>query len=376
MAEFDFLITAGDPSGDLHGAKLIAALKRLNPDTRVAAVGGPLMREVADEFLEDLAGEGIVGFLEPLLKMPRLMKIAFKIQKFLKERKAKALVCIDYYGFNRRLLGFADEAEVPAYYYVSPQVWASRPYRLKVLKRFLKKAFVIFPFEEKLYREAGIPCEFVGHPLLDIVPEPLSHEVVGDEFKIGLLPGSRPGELARHLPIFLRAFQLFRSRFPRSRAFIFAARGLSDEAYDLSGSLGVEIVRESDYQIRSQLDAAICSSGTATLENALLGIPMVVAYKLSWPTYFLARAIIRVPYIAMANILAGKELVPELIQGQAEPEPLSRALAGLMEDPRRYAALKKELAGLRTLLGRPRVSERAADALIREISKNWDGGAR
>lgn len=373
MTEFDFLITAGDPSGDLHGAKLITALKRLNPTVKIAAVGGPLMREGANEFLDDLAGEGIVGFLEPLLKMPRLIRSALKIKNFLKEKKPKALVCIDYYGFNRRLLGFAAEANVPAYYYISPQVWASRPYRLKVLKRFVQKAFVIFPFEEKLYRDSGISCEFVGHPLLDIVPDPVFKKTLNEEFKVGILPGSRVSELSRHLPIFLKAFELFKRRFPRSRAFVFAARGLADSKYELPSDSSVEIVRESDYQVRSQLDIAICSSGTATLENALLGIPMAVAYRLSWPTYYLARALIRVPYIAMVNILAGKEIVPELIQNEAAPEPLSRALIGMVENPERYLALKKELIGLRSLLGNPGVSERAARALLSLISSKPEG---
>ena len=373
MANFDFLITAGDPSGDLHGANLIAALKRLNPAVKIAAVGGPLMREVADEFLDDLAGEGIVGFLEPLLKMPRLMSSALKIKNFLKEKRPTALVCIDYYGFNRRLLGFAAAANIPAYYYISPQVWASRPYRLKVLKRLVQKAFVIFPFEEKVYRDFGIPCEFVGHPLLDIVPEPVLKNFPGDDFKIGILPGSRKSELSRHLPIFLKAFELFKRRFPRSEAFVFAARGLADSNYDLSFFPSAKIVRESNYKIRSQLDLAICSSGTATLENALLGIPMTVAYRLSWPTYFLARALIRVPYIAMVNILAGKEIVPELIQDKAAPEPLSQALIRLIENSARYHALKQELIALRNLLGRPGVSDRAARALLSSISAKPQG---
>ena len=147
MEIFDFLIAAGDPSGDLHGSRLIAALKKQNPSIKIAAVGGPLMREAADEFLADLAGEGIVGFLEPVLKMPRLLGLAFEIRDFLKEKRAKTLICIDYYGFNRRLLGFASQAGVPAYYYVSPQVWASRPYRIHVIARLVKKIFVIFPFE-------------------------------------------------------------------------------------------------------------------------------------------------------------------------------------------------------------------------------------
>ncbi len=365
MEIFDFLIAAGDPSGDLHGSRLIAALKELNPSAKIAAIGGPFMKEEADQFLDDLAGEGIVGFLEPLLKMPRLLNTAFRIRDFLNQGRAKALVCIDYYGFNRRLLEFAFKARVPAYYYVSPQVWASRPYRVRVIGRLVQKIFVIFPFEEKLYRDSGVACEFVGHPLLDIIPEPKAKTEIPRDPLIGILPGSRKSEVSRHLPIFLESFKIFKKRFPGARAMVFAARALSDSSYQVQDS-GIEIVREFDYQKRARLDGAFCSSGTATLENALLGIPMVVAYKMSWPTYFLARSLIKVPYIAMANILAGKKIVPELIQDQVRPEALAESLSNFWESPQNYFAAREELIALRKRLGNPGVSERVARALMEE----------
>ncbi len=364
MEIFDFLITAGDPSGDLHGSRLIAAFKKQNPSIKIAAVGGPLMKEVADEFLEDLAGEGIVGFLEPVLKMPRLLGIAFKIRDFLEAKRAKALICIDYYGFNRRLLEFAFKAQVPAYYYISPQVWASRPYRIRVIAQRVKKVFVIFPFEGKLYREAGVECEFVGHPLLDIIPEPASQTDASQAPFVGILPGSRKSEVSRHLPIFLEAFQIFKKRAPKARAAVFAARSLPDSAYQTATDAGVEVIRESDYRKRVELNLALCSSGTATLENALLGIPMVVAYKMSWPTYFLARALVKVPYIAMANILAGQRIVPELIQKEASPEGLAQALLELWGKPETYLKIRQELIVLRKKLGSPGVSERVARLML------------
>ena len=163
---------AGDPSGDLHASNLIKALKRRDPSVRVAAVGGPLCRAVADEFLEDLTSKGVTGFIEPALKIPFLLKLASRLRAFVERRRPAALICVDYYGFNRRILPYAKEAGIPAFYLVSPQVWASRPGRVKVLKRLVDKMLVIFPFEEKLYRDAGVPAEFVGHPLLDLIPEP------------------------------------------------------------------------------------------------------------------------------------------------------------------------------------------------------------
>lgn len=360
------LVVAGDPSGDLHGSHFIAALKRQAPRARVAAVGGPLMRAQADEFLEDLAGRGVTGFLEPALKIRFLLDLGLRLKRFLAERKPSLVVCIDYYGFNRRVLGLAKQASVPAVYYVSPQVWASRPGRVAVLKRLARKMLVIFPFEETLYRKAGVPCQFVGHPLLDLLPSALPAVPVDGPLRVGLLPGSRRSEVARHLPVFAAAFQRLKRHYPDARGCVFASPSLPDSAY---AAAGLEIVREQDYARRRELHLAFCSSGTATLENALLGVPMVVVYKMSWPTYLIARAIIRVKNIAMANIIAGKTLVPELIQGQARPDKIAAAAVRLLEDPRRYVALRRELSGLREALGSGGAAERAAKAALAEIVK-------
>jgi len=356
-----FLIVAGDPSGDLHAANLIKALKRLDPAARVAAVGGPLSRAAADEFLEDLASRGVTGFLEPALKIPFLFRLAKRLKAFVTERRPDALICVDYYGFNRRILPFAKAAGIPAFYFVSPQVWASRPGRIKVLGRFVKKMLVIFPFEEKLYRDAGVPAEFVGHPLLDLIPEP---KAPGEGSNlIGLLPGSRSSELRRHLPVFLEAFRLLRVKNRFLEARLFAAASQPDSAY---GRLpdGVKLVREQDYARRAELDLAICSSGTATLENALLGVPMVVVYKLSWPTYAIARALVKVKHIAMANLLAGKTVVPELIQRDATAARIFLEASALLDDPAKAAATRAELLKVRRSLGEPGAADRAAAAVL------------
>lgn len=358
------LIVAGDPSGDLHAASLARALKAADAGLRVAAVGGAALKEAADEFLEDLASRGVTGFWEPAAKIGFLASLALRLRRFLSERRPDALVCVDYYGFNRRVLPFAKKAGVPAFYFVSPQVWASRPGRVKVLKRLVRRMLVIFPFEEQVYREAGVPCLFVGHPLLDLLPAGRENGALKPPLKLGLLPGSRASEVNRHLPVLLSAAELLRRHFPALDAAVFASPALPDSAYRLPP--GLRLVRESDYAERSRLDLALCSSGTATLENALLGVPMVVLYKMSWLTYALARALIRVPHIAMANLLAGRRLVPELVQGEATPERVAREALALLEDPRRYAALRKELASLKVLLGKPGAAERAARAILDE----------
>ncbi len=362
------LIVAGDPSGDLHASHLIKALKRRDPSVRVSAVGGPLCRATSDEFLEDLASRGMTGFLEPALKIPFLIKLRSQLRTFLRERRPDALICVDYYGFNRRVLPLAKAAGVPAFYFVSPQVWASRPGRIKVLKGLVRKMFVIFPFEETLYREAGVPAQFVGHPLLDLIPPPFEAKTDAAAPSVGLLPGSRASELRRHLPVFYAAFKILRASRPDLRGLLFAAVNQGDEAY---GRLpeGIEFVREQDYARRRSLDVAICSSGTATLENALLGVPMVVVYKLSWPTYAIARALVRVKHIAMANLLAGRGVVPELIQRDATPERAAAEAARFLDDAPYAASVRAELLRVRRTLGAPGAADRAANALLAEIAE-------
>jgi lipid-A-disaccharide synthase len=361
-----FLVVAGDPSGDLHASNLIAALKKRAHGVRVAAVGGPLCRAVADEFIEDLASRGVTGFWEPALKIPFLIRLRSRLADYLRDEKPDALVCVDYYGFNRRILPLAKAERVPAFYFVSPQVWASRPGRVKVLKRLVDRMLVIFPFEEKLYRDASVPVEFVGHPLLDLIGPPAEKRAVNRPPLVGLLPGSRSSELRRHIPVFYEAFRILSARRPGLRGLVFASPNQGDAAY---GTLprGLELVREKDYARRAELDVAICSSGTATLENALLGVPMVVVYKLSWPTYAIARALINVKHIAMANLLAGKTVVPELIQREATAERAAEEAAKFLDDAAHASRARADLLAVRASLGRPGAADRAAAALLAAI---------
>ena len=359
------LIVCGDPSGDVHAANLILALKRQQPGLRVAAVGGPQCRAAADEFLEDLASRGVTGFVEPLKQLAFLRGLSGRLETFLRARHPAAVVCVDYYGFNRRVLALAKAAEVPAFYFISPQVWASRPGRVGYLKQHVRRMLVIFPFEERLYHEAGVPVSFVGHPLLDLVPPPLAVRPDAGHV-VGILPGSRTSELRRHLPVCFGAFEILHAQRRDIRGLLFAAASQPDEAYGVLPD-GVRLVRDRSYQQRATLDVAICSSGTATLENALLGVPMVVIYKLSWPTYAIARAIVTVKQIAMANVLAGREIVPELIQNDATPERVAAEASAILNDPQRAAQMRADLEGLRQSLGEPGAVNRAATVILQEL---------
>jgi len=267
----------------------------------------------------------------------------------------------------------ARHRRIRTFYYISPQVWASRAGRVRKLARLVDHMMVIFPFEAEIYQNAGVSCSFVGHPLLDMVPEPAPRgTAVGPKapVRVGLLPGSRPSEIQRHLPILLAAFEQIRRRFPGAQARLFAAANLPDSLFQpaLQKCDGVGFVRETRYEERSTLDLALTCSGTATLENALLGIPMVVMYRMFPPTYWIAKAVVRVPYIALANILLGKPLVPELIQSQATPERVAEEALAILEDPDRYVAVRSQLLSLRDRLGKPGAAQRAAQAILERLA--------
>lgn len=374
----NILVAAGDPSGDLHGANLIKALKEKDPEIYVAALGGSRIQQVSDRFIYDLVSIGAAGFSEPVRHFFLWAKLIRLVRRFMEERRPACVIAIDFYGFNHQVLGLAAHRKIPAYYYISPQVWATRPGRVGHIAKLVKHVIPILPFEADIYSKAGVPCTFVGHPLLDILPEPVppaAERGADYQWKIGILPGSRPQEILRHLPLFLKAFGRVWEVFPRSTACIFAVPEISDERIrelcrkNPSGvpEGNVTIVREQGYLKRSQMDFAITSSGTATLENALLGIPMVVAYQMPWFTYEVARRIVRVPYISLVNILSGRQIVREYIQKGATPEAISGKILSFLQNPGKLDAMRKELLALKQILGDHGASGRAADIILKNL---------
>jgi len=367
------LFTAGDVSGDQHAARVAGELK--SRGVSIAALGGPALKSVADLWLGDLVSQGMMGFWEPLRKIPYFLKLLNNVVKpTLFNWKPDVVVPTDFYGFNRHVARVSKQAGRRVYYFVSPQVWASRPGRIQTLQRVVDRMLVIFPFEEKLYREQGVPVDFVGHPLAETVPFVAENRPRNVEPLVGLLPGSRPSEVRRLLPVFLETAERLSQNSSGFRFVLFAAPGLSDAFYQeilrhRSGRpLRLDLVRDEGYAWRQNLDGALACSGTATLENALLGVPTVVAYRTSWPTYALARLLINVNAIAMPNILTGKSLMPERIQGAATPPSLADALSGFFKD-RSYETVRKNLMSVRSLLGGPGCAKRTADIIAGGISQ-------
>jgi lipid-A-disaccharide synthase len=363
MTERRFLLVAGDPSGDRHGAALAQALKAKVPGAKIAALGGPHLKALADVFGYPLTGIGGFGFWEPLFKLPQLWKARAEFQTLLKEWKPDAVIPIDFYGFNIHVARLAKKAGVPVYYYISPQVWASRPHRIQALGKAVTEMLVLFPFEEDLYKKAGVPVSFVGHPLLEQMPGPSTE---APEMLVGLLPGSRRSVIQRHLPILISTAQRLRAQHPNLKVYLFRPEEIESAFYAaaLAEAPWITLTPDPGYTLRRRLWLAIGVSGTAALENMLLGIPMIIMYSLSFLTYQVAKRLIRVPFIGIPNILAGRAVVPELIQAEATPEKIAAAAHTLLQDASARAAMRDQLLQLRSLLNTGG-SARAADTILK-----------
>lgn len=374
------LISAGDYSADIHGESLAREMKKLDPSLHVTALGGVRLKKVADDFLKDMVDMDISGFSQPVKQFFNLKNILQKtIFPRLDPQKLDAVILIDYYGFNIHIAAKAKKNGIPVYYFVSPQVWASRKWRINRLKQNVTKMLVIFPFEEVLYKEHGVPVEFVGNPIMDQISKIRfkdRYELANSDGKIriGFMPGSRVRELIRHVPTMIQTYARIKKQFPNVEGYLFAVEAISDEVYNdlIHAALSQngktplpQIIRNQDYQFRADLSFCLTASGTATLENALLGIPMVVIYQTSWLTYWIAKKLIQVPYISMANILSGKQVVPELIQDEADPAKISALMSRYFSDPSLLERMHGELIELRRKLGPPGAYLRAAQAILK-----------
>jgi lipid-A-disaccharide synthase len=363
----NIFICAGDASGDIHAANLAKVFKRTRNDIVITSLGGERLKEVSDRFLFNLVELGGFGFWQPLMLFFKLrgVLIDIVINYFIKTNPDKVII-VDYYGFNIHVAKAAFERNIPVYYYISPQVWATRPKRVFQIAKYVKKILVTLPFEEKLYRDAGIDAVFVGNPLIDMVPKPKMK--IGTNVCIGLFPGSRPNVIKRHIQLLIEAAELINKEIPAEFK-IFCASALNDKKY---GDIPYSVVVEDDYTQRETLTFALTTSGTVSLENALLGIPMVVYYKLSKFNYFIAKMLANIRYITMVNILLDKMLVPELIQNDATPEKISKAVIETIKDDEKIESMKNAFWDIRNKLGSPNVSARAAGIILNDNDNATD----
>ncbi len=363
-------MVAGEASGDIHGASFLRALRELHPGIHVAGVGGPRLRAAGLECLFPAESLSVVGF--PNRDQIKTILSAFRrLLNILKYQRPHLLILIDFPEFNLFLARFAKRYGVPVFYYISPQIWAWREGRVKLIKRVVDKMAVILPFEVEFYRRHGFEVEFVGHPLLDVVRPCLSRETFfnlsGLETSkplIGLFPGSRPGEIHRHLPLFLEAFCLLKKRFHDLQGVVVRAEGLPEDLPFPASPLGLKVIKGYQYEVMQHAEAVLLASGTVTLEAAIVGVPMVVAYRLPKLSFCLAKFLVKVPYVSLVNLLAGEELVPELLQDKATPENLAKALEKYLVDKNKAQKLRQRLGEIKKSLGAPGAAWRAAELAL------------
>lgn len=363
----DVLLVAGEASGDLHGAPLVAELHRLVPGLRPFGLGGERLAAAGLDLVADSAEISVVGLSEVLRVLPRAREIFDRLLEEVDRRRPRLAVLIDFPEFNLRLAKALEDRGVPVVYYISPQVWAWRRGRVKSIAERVEAMLVLFPFEVDFYRRHGVEAVHVGHPLVDEIPE-LPHawdrgEPEGEPYRIALLPGSRTSEVEVLLPVMLETVRRLAGEIPLFARVIRAPtipRAMLEEAVELSG-LPVRIVPASD---RAEAIAgshfALCASGTATLEVGLLGTPMAVLYRLGSWTYLMGKLLVRLPYVSLVNLVLGRRVVPELLQGKARPEAVTELVVSLLGDREAIATMRAGLAELRGRLGESGASRRAA----------------
>jgi len=366
------LIVAGEASGDLHGANLVRAMLALDPGLDFYGIGGPKMEAAGVRCLARAADMAVVGLTEVFAKLGLILETMGRLKRSLQEEEPALAILIDYPDFNMPLAKAAKKRGVKVFYYISPQVWAWRRGRIARLRELVDRMAVILPFEAEMYHREGVEAVFVGHPLLDAVqikyerPEALRRFKLREgETIIGLLPGSRPSEVVKLLPEMLRAAVLIRRELPAAQFVLPIADTLDRHDVDklvrpYDSELAVRIVGNEIYDVLAVCDAALVASGTATLEAALIGVPMIIVYKISFFTYLMGRLFVKVSHIGLANIIAGKTVVPELVQQDVNPPRLARELLAILTEEGRKDLIKQELAGIREKLGTPGASRRAA----------------
>ena len=370
------MISCGEPSGDLYAGALAVEIRRREPDAAIFGLGGQRLMAGGGELLADYRGLSVTGLVEALRVLPKSLSVLNRLVEAARSERPQALVAIDFPDFNFRLAAAVKKLGIPVVYYISPQLWAWRGSRMQVVKRIADRMLVIFPFEEQLYRDAGVPVQFVGHPLVDLAraqePKDAFLRELGlnpAEPVVALLPGSRPNEVERLLPIMRDAVKLIRAQVPGAQFVVARAPSLDDRLFSgirwEAAPPAIVLARTDD--VLAICDVVVTASGTATVQAALHGRPMVVVYRLSPLSYRLGRRFVRVDDVAMVNLIAGRRIVPELIQDDCTAEHIASETVSLLIDRGRADEMRIGLSEVRAKLGSPGASGRAADAVLEVI---------
>lgn len=375
------MIIAGEASGDLHAAKLVKAVHAQQADIRFYGIGGRSMREAGVDVLVDSKELAVVGLVEIWAHR----KVIFGALDLMREKLASdrpdMLILVDYPEFNLRLAKTAKQLGIKVFYYISPQVWAWRQYRVKKIRQLVDMMAVVFPFEEAFYTQHHVPVRFVGHPLVDEVrasaPAAQLRREFGfeeDALVIGLFPGSRRSEVRRLLPIILQSAACLQKQYPQVRFLLPLASTLETDDLNVYlqdyGHLNIQIIQHRTYDVMAACDLIITVSGTVTLEIALMGTPLIIINKVNWLTYLLVHRMLKIDHIGLCNIVANKRIAPELIQHDATAGNICQTAASLVDNPQAREDMRNELAGIENMLGTRGGIDTAAKLVLEVLDKN------
>lgn len=366
------LIIAGEVSGDIHGAHLIAALKSNDPEIELTGIGGDLMKKEGLEPVYHIKQMAFMGLVEVLKHLPFIKKVLNDMYALAESIQPAAIILIDYPGFNLRFAKKVKKLGIPVIYYITPQLWAWGKRRVHKIKKYIDKMLVIFPFEKDFYAKYAIRSEYVGHPLADSHYNDVNPKTMtGDKIILGLLPGSRIQEIDKLLPDMVRTAKILKSSGKISDALILKVNSISEHVYQsyLGDESYIHLYDSSSAEFYNQIDAALVSSGTATLETAYFQVPLVIVYRVSQLTWVIANLFVNLDIVGLPNIVADKKIALELLQNSFQPETASPELERLLE-PETNSRIRNELKIIREKIGPPGASDRAAKLIIDFISES------
>jgi lipid-A-disaccharide synthase len=376
------MIIAGEASGELHGAGVVQALKNHRPDSEIFGIGGNRMAAAGCELLYHVEQFAFMGLVEVLRHLPFIRRAMRQLEHVFQNRRPNVLVLIDYPDFNLRLARIARRYDIPILYYISPQVWAWRAGRIHTIVKLVDRMAVVFPFEVDLYEQAGGQVDFVGHPLLDVLEAKYDKKAFcqygGLDPKkpiIGLLPGSRQQEVSGLLPPMLDTLSVLQKDLTHVQGVIGLAPTIRPASISpfLKGQGSVAVVENMTYDVMKHADLLLVTSGTATLESACFGTPLIVLYKMARLSWWIARRVVTIPDIGLVNVVAGRRIAPEFLQHAVHPDKLVPEIVNMLQHPDRLKHMREELQVVRTKLGTPGASDRVAGLALEMVEWSHAG---
>jgi lipid-A-disaccharide synthase len=377
---YELLIITGEDSGDLYGGNLAREIKKLSPDIKISGVGGKHMRSAGVDIFCDVSDISVVGFWEVIEKLGLIRRLYSQIVEKLDKGNIKGVVLIDYPGFNLKIAAAAKKRGIPVFYYISPQVWAWKKGRVKTIKRCVDKMMVILPFEKEFYQREGVDVEFVGHPLLEVIPSFLNKSEIcrdlgidSNQLIIGILPGSRKKEIDYMLPTILEASKYIKEKYTSAQFLLPVAESIQENYLKRqipSEYSYIKSVWGKNFDVMKASDLLITKSGTSTLEAAIIGTPMIIVYKTSAFSIYLAKFLVHVRFAGLPNLLAGKEIVPELLQSKANAKDIAEKAIYYLENRDELYKMREELKTVKSLLGEAGASKKTAGIIVDHLKIN------